>query len=761
MLPKSYKINENLFLTCQPVNKSATPKKVEVPTNHIVVLDCSGSMSYDLPQIQTQLKKKLPKLIGEKDTLSIIWFSGRGQFGTLLEGEPVTTLADLKDVEKAIDRWLRPVGLTGFKEPLEEAGKVVERVTKKNPGSTCSLFFLSDGCDNCWPRPEILKVVEKAAGGLAAATFVEYGYYADRPLLTAMAEKAGGSLIHANAFDKFQPIFEASMAKRPLGASKIEVSISGDAIGGFVWSQEGVDLTTYSIDGGKVRVAEGTGDLWYLSPKPNGLEHKLENTFAPLYAAMSLFSVRMKPEIIFPLLKATGDVKFIEDFASCFGKQKYSEFMDATKAAAFDSKLRHTKGYDPNKVPADDAYTILDLLKLLSSDEANRVLLDHPDFKFSCISRKRVDAASVLTEDEQKQVAEISSKLATEKSAAKLKELQAELSAITAKKNPLKFTQTLQPDGYAISSLTFNEDRPNVSMKLKLEGTVDLTGRLPEGSKIPTLFPTFQYRDRNVVADGLVNMEQLPVRVTKATANALSKVLPASALPAKMIVSKDYVEGTINLTALPVINRQMCKTASAANLFRTQFQLEKARAAQKVYKAYKDERVAKKESKSYQETYGATDAEWLKDQGFTDYSGFSPKMVQAESTDFYVGKALEVSLKGYSKLPSMTEYKKQASTNKFNGPGLLMKPVVEEVEAYLNSKPTEAEVLAWLETKTKAAVKAARDLIFELAQVKFAIVVGQGWFEEFSSLDENSMNLEVDGVQLAGKVEMKEVQVKI
>lgn len=766
----SYKVADGLFLARQTVSKTPAPAKpVEVPTNHIVVIDCSGSMSYDLPQIRTQLKKKLPKLIGEKDTLSIIWFSGRGEFGALLEAEPVSTLSDLKDVEKAIDRWLKPVGLTGFKEPLEEASKLIERVAKKRPGSVFSLFFMSDGCDNQWNRADILKVCEKASGGLAAATFVEYGYYADRPLLTAMAEKAGGTLIHADAFDKFQPIFEAAMAKRPTGAPRIEVKIPGDPIGGFVWTQQDGDLTTYAIEGDKARLPEDVTALFFLSPSAVGSDGgvlKVENNAHPAldaaYAAMSLFSVRMKPEVIFPLLKATGDVKFITAFSTCFGKQKYSEFMDAAKAAAFGTG-RYEKGYDPKKVPADDAYTILNLLQLLASDDGNRILLDHPEFKFSRISRKRVDAAEVMSPDEQKKVAEISAKMASEKNAKKLKDLQAELAALTANKEPLKFELKKQTEGYSITSLTFNEDRPNISLKVRLEGTVDIDKKLPDNfkGKIPSPFPTFQFRDRNVVADGLVNMEALPVRVTRETADKLAQLLPDEAKPAKLAVSEGYVEGVINLKALPVINRKMCKTASARALFEKQYELEKARAAQKVFKAYKDERVPKKESASFKETYGEDGAEWLKEQGFTDYSGFSPKMVQAEATDFYVGKALEVSLKGYSKLPSMNEYKKQASSGKFNGPGQLMKPYVEEVEAYLTKKPSDADFLKWIDAKAKDAIAKARGLIFEVAQIKFAIVVGQVWFTEFSSIDENSMDITVDGTKIACKVEMKEVQIKI
>jgi hypothetical protein len=276
----SYKVAESLYLVRQEVAKgNQVAKPVEIPTNHILEIDCSGSMSWDLPKIREQVKKKLVKLLKEGDTLSIVWFSGRGQCGVLLEGEPVATLADLNNVNAAVDRWLKPVGMTGFKEPLELLPGLIERLAKKYPKNVNSLMFLSDGCDNQWSRPDVLKAMEKAAGGLSATTVVEYGYYADRPLLTAMAERAGGSLIHAAGFDKFEPILEASLKKQVVGGKRVEIDVKGDVIGGFVWMEDNGDLVTYGIADGKAHVAEQTQAVWYLSPTPMG---KVEGNLSQL-----------------------------------------------------------------------------------------------------------------------------------------------------------------------------------------------------------------------------------------------------------------------------------------------------------------------------------------------------------------------------------------------------------------------------------------------------------------------------------------------
>ena len=220
----SYEVSSDLHLVQQTLLTDTAPVViVEKPVHHILLIDCSGSMYSDLPKIREQCKRKLPKLLKETDLLSIIWFSGRGDFGVLVEAEPVATLKDLRAIETAIDRWLKPVGLTGFKEPLLEVSKLVSRMKDKD--MAVSLFFMSDGCDNQWGRADILKAVESAGAVVHSAVFVEYGYYADRNLLTAMAEKCGGVNIFAADFGQYDPTFEAAMKRKATGAPKVSIDV--------------------------------------------------------------------------------------------------------------------------------------------------------------------------------------------------------------------------------------------------------------------------------------------------------------------------------------------------------------------------------------------------------------------------------------------------------------------------------------------------------------------------------------------------------
>jgi len=783
----SYKINDSLFLVQESINTEAKEAKPAAgPTNHVLVIDCSGSMYYDLPKIREQCKKKLPKLLKENDTVSIIWFSGRGQYGALVEGEKVAGLTDLQQVNGAIDRWLKPVGLTGFKEPLLEVSALAARVSKTNPGSF-SLFFMSDGCDNQWSKNDIYTAIEKAAPSLSAATFVEYGYYADRPTLTAMAEKAGGTLIFSDSFDKYEALFDAAMQKQVVGGKRVEITLpNSDFIGGFAWTMDQGDLYTFAIENGKISVPEGTTEVFFLSPasvgkkSANDMEYISKGCFQmpattnepsptyfdAVYAGISLFATRMKPEIVRPLLKASGDVAMIESFNQCFGKQAYSAFMGMTKEATFQSGGRFTKGWDPTAVPRDDAFTVLGMLRLLASDDENRMYFDHPSFSYSAIGRGRVDANTVLTKEDHAEIEKLTKQLSTMKDPMEAAKITASIQEITNKPPALSFSEdkSQASEGYPISNLTYNEDRPNVSVLVRKEGTVDLSSRTDRPTTVPGKFPTSIWRNYTVIKDGLVNVATLPVKVSEETRTEIEKLVQNGLIPVGAI-QRDGDVHLVHMNKLPVINALMVKETSAKALFTSQYEMLKAKAEQKVYNSYIKDLGTAKVSAGFVEQYGADAAAWLKEQGITDYSGFSPKSVQAEASDFYMGKELRVKLKGLSALPALKEVKEKMASNKLTASAALMAPTVTTVENYLDGKSgatdVSDEVVTWLQAKATEATKKARRYMFDMAQTKFSVVVGNAWFKEFSSIDEDTLDITVDGNTITGTVEPKEVKINI
>lgn len=777
MTTTSYKISSDLFL----VEAGLTPKTTEEITsvNHVLVIDCSGSMCSDLPKIRQQCKNKLPKMLGEEDTVSIIWFSGRGEFGTLVEAEKVVGLKDLQAINKAIDRWLQPVGLTGFKEPVLEVKALTERVAAQNPGAF-NLFFMSDGCDNQWSKEEILGAIEETAPSLGAATFVEYGYYADRPMLTEMAERSGGQLVFSQDFDRYDAALGSALATRIQGRETFEVPTAdymyADLIGNIVYSLGNNSLITYRVNEGKIFANRDTTSVWFLSPTQIGTlgedlegiaatyQQNPDQSFPALnaaYAALSLWSVRMQPKVVRSVLRGLGDVNFINQFSNCFGKQAYTQFMEDTQAAAFNTSAWYRSGFDPNAVPKEDAFTAIQMLDILSSDSENRVLLGHERFSYSKISRARVDANLVLNDAEQAEVTDLQLQLSATKDAKEVARISARISEISNKPDALVFAENEEQkaQGYSISSLTFNESRPNVSILVKKNGTVNLSSRSDRPSTVPETINTFVYRNYSVIKDGMINIQELPLRLSEATKQKLAEI--ESELPSGTIENIEGGVTIVKLGNLPVINGQMASSVSAEQTFKTQYELLKIKGSQKVYNSFfKEEFSEDAKDGAWADTLGTDSVAWLKEQGITEYNGFSPKSVQAESTDYYMGKELKVNLKGYSTLPSLNAVRKSIKAKKVNAVSSLMVPAIEEVEqASSNMNPEELK--SWLIQKKTWTTEQARSLMFDMAKSKFAIVVGQVWFNEFESINQNSLDVEIDGTTISGSVEMKEIQVKI
>lgn len=792
----SYKINNNLYIANHTIDKgvSATIVQTEKDCNHILVVDVSGSMSGELVKVREHLKSKLKSSVKENDTVTIVWFSGRTQFGTLMEGEKIGTLADLKTVNEKIDRWLRPVGMTAFKEPLDEVANIVGRLSKANANMAMNLAFMTDGGDNCWSEADILAASAKAGAVVSSVVFVEYGYYANRPLLTKMAEKAGGSVVHSKDFQSYAANIEAALARRPMGSKKLEVKLpNADFIGGIAFTVDNGSINTFAIDAGKISVPEDTGTIWFLTPAKVGLEvladgeasyaefctrtaanggHVLNNELvAAVYAATSLFVTRMKPEIVRPLLKASGDVAMIEQFTNCFGKQAYSEFMDSTKKAAF-GQGRWAKGWDSSRVPADDAFTVLDMLKLLASDDDNRVLLNHEAFQYNKIGRSRVDSNTILTSDEQDQIELLTEKLAGLRDLAEVKKITAQIDAIANKPGALAFVEDTAKAaaGYPVANLTYNEERPNVSILVRKEGKVDLSDRKDKPAAVPSEMDTFIFRNYAVVKDGLVNVEVLPTILSAATIDKLTSLVKEGKLEAGVFTAKGKLvagkfqpdEVLINMSKLPVINALMVKSNSAKELFTAEYDLTKAKAAQKVFNSYiKEKKPEGKKSEGFASLYGDDGAAWLKAAGFTEYSGFAPKSVQAEATDFYMSKEMAVSLSGLSALPTLKDVKtKMAAGKALTASVGIMAPFVTKTDNLISGK-TDEEALVILEKEATAQKNKVRDLIFQKAQSLFAVVVGNSWFKEFPSLDDNSLDLTFGGQSFSCKVDMKEAKVTI
>lgn len=704
-------------LALQSLPFAAAP--VPAPIHHIIVTDISGSMYSDLPELRTHLKNKLATLVGPNDTVSLVWFSGRGQFGTIVEAMKVNGVADLSSLHTAIDRFLVPTGLTGFKEPLQEVANIVDRLKKKAPGALFNMNFMTDGYDNQWSDKEILDLCAMLATKLDSAAIIEYGYYCNRPLLTKMAETLGGKLVFSEDFQSYAAAFAGSLGG---SAKKVPVKLDCVPSEGYVFALAGETLLTFTPDADNVvLVPEGLGTIAYftnchptaagraeIARKAEKFDHK-KHTNAHLFAAVVPLAQRMQTETLFSVLGALGDVALVQSFSNCFSKEDYSRFQAEALAAAADPAKRYAAGYDAAAVPKEDAYTVLELLSDLSSSEDNLFYPYHEAFVY-----ERIGAARAANDEE------------------------------------VRFNIADKTKGYRINGLVWSEDRPNVSIRVKVDGAVTLPKSRP--TVLPLSIDSFIYRAYTIIKDGIVHTRKLPVSLNETTFAKLQ----ANGL----LTGETYVAGKVyvlEFPKLPVINRLMVKGATAKDTFQAVVDLALLKGAQKVFNDWRD-RISPKVSAKYLALYGEAGTEYLKSVGVTEYNGFNPPSTTVKSGDFYMAKELKISVKGLSSLPKVLDVENAIDAVNTSGGKkklkigeFVMSGAIKRLDDFMNSPAytTAADgnalLATWLEAEQKAIVTQTRELMVQLAQRKFSVVVGHIWFSDLPSMDDNTLNIDVPG----------------
>ena len=705
-----------------------TPKKARVVpavacVEHLLVVDVSGSMANDLPKLREDMINILRSL-GERDRVSVIWFSGRGQCGTLFEHQEVRTVTHFDQVKKAVERWLRLVGLTGFREPLEEATRIA-----RSAALPISLVFMSDGCDNQWSRSELTALLKAIASDnpFQAVAVIEYGYYADRELLGQIATILGGTHIFSDGYQSYslevQRLLKAPQAS-PRQTYDLPVDVS-DYV--FEVDDKSRRILTYQVDGNTVSLPETTLRAFAVTRSTSKLTQCVDET--ALYAAAKLALVGAETPLLWRILGQLGDVRFIKRAATCFGKQANSDLAADLEAAVFSESERLTEGYDPKATPREDQVTVIDFFSVLTQADSVRL-----NFTYNRIGRKSeaLDSDQLLARAMEEYKAD-----GTAGAKQKL------IDAVTKLDTKANFAAD-QVDAYAIDGIVMPEDRANLSFRVKQHGMLCLEG-VPAHLKdrLPSKLPTFRYRNFAVIKDGLLNIDKLEFRFGPATWAKINSWKQAGRWPENCdkLNADGFVE--IDLGLLPMSNLLNAKPVEPVWLFRKEWDLLQAQAAAKVFKASL-KTFDSDDSTSLREVYGQEVADWLKTLGLSE-GGFNPPTRRAESTDVYRARQLYTRIKGYSALPSMGEVRKQMEKGKLGRPAMLMEPHIKFVDDILSdSTMTEDEQRKQVRKSLDAWQFVARKTLGELANAKFAMILNGTWFKG-ATVDKGEFAIDLNG----------------
>jgi Mg-chelatase subunit ChlD len=756
------KFNESFFLHVKEIAPADKAKKpASVPTNFIFIVDVSGSMSGEIDLIRKQLKNKLPNLIKEGDTITIIWFSGHSDSGILKEEIEVKSLKNLQEVNNAIDKFLRPIGATAFQPPLELSLESIKRIKKNRPDSVFSLIFLTDGYNNDCSWDSVITSLKKLDGELAASTFVEYGYYADSRRISEMAELVGGEKVEAQRFDDYDVILENKLQKTYTSSKKIVIDAPANRRYEFAFTADGDEIILYSVNDGQVQVPANTKELLFFTTKSQGKFIEAEQLATTqtegqklLYASLYVLSDKLQTESVEEVFKVLGDKHLYTIFTNAFGKEKLMAFKTLVKEAINNNAKRFVTGRATNLVADENAYCVMNFINDLTGDDDALLYPGHEDFNYKRIGAKKVQSAGLLTEEQKEQ-------LATTNNVNDLKALVAGINT-----TDLKFEFNDKNKGYAISNLVWASDRANLSVNLTIDGYINL----PENKFNISRVQTHVYRNYTIIKDGILNMQRLPISMSETTFN---KFKTYALVTGTYSPDQIYV---VDFSSLPVVNKKMVKNISAKVLAEKEYELLQLKALEKVYKYYEAEHFPKV-SKGIVEKYGAEAEVWLRELGITD-GGFSPKVISEKGKDVYMAVELNTKISLHSTIPTVEKVLnridevndvKNKKPKPLNPVEELMKIAVDDYKTQTSTpiylaldETTKTKALeTWLNNAKMSVRKKRRALLQEIAQIKFSLILSKKWFIELPSFEVDTLNHNINGKELTFKFEMVEKEVAV
>ena len=758
---KNVKIEDNNFLISQEIVKENATIEMPKCTNHIFVVDVSYSMSRDLPLIRKQLKNKLSNVMRDGDTISIVWFSGQHSAGVLKEEVEVKSLKTLTDLHDAIDKWLKPVGMTAFLKPLEITQDIIKRILVNRPESVFSLIFLTDGYNNNCSWDSVISELSSLESQIASSTFVEYGYYADTQKLTQMAAIMGGEKVATSDFDEFEPVFNSKLSTGTASTKKVVVPIEGCSMYDFAYTVDNGSVLLYNIKDGNVVVGNSVDRIFFFSETEVGTsystsytEEDVSEVTTALYAAIYILSDKLMNFEAEKLFYPLGDNYHYKMLLNAFGKQKLNAFKTSIKDCVTNVDARFPEGSNEIKQVQNDAYCLMNLVTDLGKSENCLFYPSHDSFDYNRIGRKMKKKGSELSDKDKLRLSEA-------KNVAEAAEILKELSTNNV---DINFEATDPNKGYPITDLVWNEERANLSVRCRIDGVVTLPKNDYEIDKVST----FRYTTYTLIKDGIVNVEKLPVRWSKSLEDSLLQngvdhdVHHPTTKDESIII-------IIDLTSLPLINRSMVTSMSAKKLGELEWELKKLQGDNKVYNYFRKE-LFPKESTTFIDSIGKEAADWLKTVGVTDYNGFAPKRIAAESTDSYMSVNLATKIKGLSSLPKVEivaqklQDGKKLKLNEWVMSAALSNYILQqESEIYQTLDEAQQDMVLknYITKKSAELVKKKRDLMQTVAQIKFSLILSKKWFDEFNSFDENKIEMNIDGQDLSFTFDLSEKEVKM
>ncbi|MGL4345435.1 MAG: vWA domain-containing protein [Cellulosilyticaceae bacterium] len=507
------------FYEITPEEQQALPV-----SHHILLVDVSGSMYEEIPELKVKVKQTLDALkVGGNNYASVIIYSGHGESTRIINAIKCDTLSyKMAKVHEMIDQELYIRSITVMSEPLEIAIGIT-----KDLADVCEqhhIVLMTDGClvPGKWQvKEEVKKCLEVAAYCQQMGIYLNtigFGQYYDRDFLTQLVKCAHtGQFLHMDAIKDYYKTV-VSLAQQVGKQRVMNVPINHQDY--FICQnkmryQEPTTLRTIPTQGGMLIVCfEETG-----TPEGEVPEEMVMDFLYGLGAYHVMYEDLESAEVVLAQTQDIGAYMAVKD---CYSFVEKGKALQTLHELEQDPKKRYKKGRAAIRIQEieEEPLCLLEVLDAILKDSESKLLWDYQyHYKRIGIKTHMVDEAYHFVRPQM---------------------------------------------GYGeVVACHIGTEKLNVGVKVKIEGMVE---EKATGLKVGATL----YRDYNLIVNGNKNTSKLWC--------VLSKSLKSKLRKQKVIKSTTKVGGmsicTLDLTKLKTTNKRMQKALDQKKLAQYLYDIE-------------------------------------------------------------------------------------------------------------------------------------------------------------------------------------------
>lgn len=505
--------------------------KKDTINHHILLVDISGSMHYNIPELIKKLKVCLQQLcVDGNNYVSVITYSGHGESKRIINAVKCDEMSyKMARVYETVDAELYSKGVTVMSEPLNMAIEIAKQL-----GSVCDnhhVALFTDGClvptrwgcreeeDKCFNVADICRnenIVLNAIG---------FGRYYDRNFLKAMVERASnGQLVHIDEIKNYsETILE--LVRLVNNSEVIEVPVENKeffVLNGAKMFTSPATIKNFQKNTDNI-IAVFDGDLVVdgeVYKADNKVEGEVVEDF--LYALALSHVINEDVDSAEVVVAQTGDVNMFGTVNNCYSFEEKGKVMSALTGVITDKSNRFKEGKKAITVltAEEEPICLLEILDSILNDNKSRMLWDFA-YKYKRITQKSVSIQDTI--------------------------------------------HFVYPEeGYGnVTSISIGSEKLNIGVKVEIPGkVVDEESGMEHEAKI--------YKDYNLVVNGNVNTEELWCELS----DDLFIKFHNAGIVKSSILWKNRTVHVLDLTKVKATNKRTLKLMSQDTLVKSLYRIE-------------------------------------------------------------------------------------------------------------------------------------------------------------------------------------------